>query len=206
MGLFSDANASISDQPLDLYLHGYISSRLMKLPSSDNTDEQGLPLCVSATSMEGIVMALSPFHHSLNYSSASIFGYATPVTEQEEKIFAMRLITNSLIPDRWENSRNPPFPAELQSTAILKVTVENASAKIRTGSATEDRKDEKDEEVRGKIWTGVVPTWIAAGEPIPAAANKVGVPAHVKDLVSEWNKGGNEKALSAAVETEKKKK
>lgn len=151
------------------------------------------------------MLALSPFHHSLNYSSASIFGRAHLVTSEEEKLYAMKLITDTLIPSRWENSRNPPFKAELQSTAILRVTVENASAKIRDGSASEDRKDERNADVRGKVWTGVVPTWIAAGEPVPARANVVDVPEHVRDVVSAFN-AGEKRAVEMAQDVDKKKK
>ena len=202
MGSFSSRSASLSSQPLDLYLHGYVSSRLMRLPTTEevaNPDE-GLPLCIAATHLDGVVLALTPNHHSMNYRSAVLHGYATLVTSPEEKLYAMELVTNNMVPSRWENTRVPPNKVEMQSTSILRVQIVSASAKVRTGEPGEDRNDEKDEAVRGRVWTGVVPTWIAFGEPVPAKTNRVGVPDHVRELVEVCNRDGEKTAIEAVEE------
>ncbi|KUJ23019.1 uncharacterized protein LY89DRAFT_574463 [Mollisia scopiformis] len=172
MASFTDPNASLTE-PLDLYLHGYISSRLMKLGNTSLSDEEGLPLTIAATHLDGLVLALTPNHHSYNYRSAIMHGYATPVTDADEKMWAMEKITNGVIDNRWENSRIPPTKTEMTSTQILKVRVVDASAKVRTGNPGDDRADLKNEELRSKVWIGVVPTYLKYGEPIPGAENRV---------------------------------
>ena len=106
--------------------------------------------------MDGLVLALAPFHNSCNYRSAIAYGRATLVTDEAEKLYAMTKITDNMLPGRWDKSRSPPTPAELKSTSILKVRVESASAKVRTGGPSDDRKDLKDEALREGTWTGVV--------------------------------------------------
>ena len=194
MGKFVSPTADPTREPLDLYLHGYISSRLMRLPESSppSTDDQdsGLPVCVSAAHLDGIVLALTPFHNSMNYRSAVIHGYAQHVTNPDEKLWAMQLITEGIIPGGWEAARVPPTKAELQSTQILRVQVKSASAKVRTGGPSEDRKDLKDEDLRKRVWTGVVPVWENWGEPVKAEENEKegGLPEYVKRV----GKSGNE--------------
>jgi len=202
-GSFADPPTPAS-APLDVYLHGYVSSRLMRLPSSEDSSssEDGLPICIAATLLDGLVLALTPNHHSMNYRSAVLHGYATLVTDVEESLWAMELITDRLIPNRWGNTRVPPNKVEMQSTSILRVSIVSASAKIRNGGPGEDRKDEKDKTIRGKVWTGVVPVWNALGAPIPAEGNMVPIPDHVKQLVGAWN-SDNKKKAKAAAETQK---
>ncbi|MCJ1474297.1 hypothetical protein MMC13_002955 [Lambiella insularis] len=200
MGSFASPSADPSSEALDLFLHGYVSSRLMRLPPSEDVgdSEGGAPLCISATLLDGIVLALTPNHHSMNYRSAVLHGYATLVTSPEEKLYAMELVTNNLVPARWENTRVPPNKVEMQSTSILRVKIVDASAKIRNGGPGEDRKDEKDDNVRGKVWTGVIPAYAVLGEPVPAETNRVAVPPHVKELVQGWNEENERKAKAAA--------
>jgi hypothetical protein len=83
----------------------------------------------------------------------------------------MQLLTDNLLPSRWANSRVPPTPAELSSTSILRVRIASASAKIRAGGPSEDRKDLADKELKQKCWTGVVPYWGTWGEPVPGKEN-----------------------------------
>jgi len=163
----SDPNASLAE-PLDLYLHGYISSRLMHLSGTSSSDEEGLPLTIAATHLDGLVLALTPNHHSYNYRSAILHGFASPVTDADEKIWAMEKITNGVIDHRWENTRVPPTKTEITSTQILKVRIVDASAKVRSGWPSDDRADMKNEELRAKIWVGVVPAWITYGAPVPS--------------------------------------
>lgn len=172
MGSFSNQSASQSE-PLDLYLHGYISSRLMKLGTTSPTEEEGLPVTIAATHLDGLVLALTPNHHSYNYRSAILHGWATPVNDPDEKIWAMEEITNSVVADRWNNTRLPPTKTEMTSTQILKVSIVDASAKIRAGGPSDDRADMKNDELRSKTWIGVVPTWTAFGTPVPSPENRV---------------------------------
>jgi nitroimidazol reductase NimA-like FMN-containing flavoprotein (pyridoxamine 5'-phosphate oxidase superfamily) len=164
MGSFSNPSASLSE-PLDLYLHGYISSRIMRLsnPSSSaiNPEEAGLPVTIAATHLDGLVLALTPNHHSYNYRSSILHGYATPVEDIDEKLWVMERITNSVVEDRWTHSRIPPTKTEMTSTQILKVRIVDASAKVRSGGPGDDKEDLKDEELRKRVWNGVVPTWTA---------------------------------------------
>lgn len=173
MGSFSDSNASLSE-PLDLYLHGYISSRLCRLGATSPTgEEEGLPLTVAATHLDGLVLALTPNHHSYNYRSAILHGFATPVTDADEKLWAMEKITNGVVDDRWANSRIPPTKTEMTSTQILKVRIVDASAKVRSGWPGDDRNDLKNDELRAKTWIGVVPTYLKYGEPVASPENRV---------------------------------
>jgi nitroimidazol reductase NimA-like FMN-containing flavoprotein (pyridoxamine 5'-phosphate oxidase superfamily) len=177
MASFSNQAASLSE-PLDLYLHGYISSRLMRLPSSsassqNDSEPAGLPLTIAATHLDGLVLALTPNHHSYNYRSAILHGFALPVTAEDEKLWAMEQITNGVVSSRWDNSRIPPTKAEMVSTQILKVRIVDASAKARAGGPGEDRDDLKDMEMRERTWVGVVPTWMKYGAPVPSKDNIV---------------------------------
>jgi nitroimidazol reductase NimA-like FMN-containing flavoprotein (pyridoxamine 5'-phosphate oxidase superfamily) len=195
MGSFEFPSSSI-DEPLDCYIHGYVSSRLMNLARAS---EKGLPLCIAATHVDGYILSLTPFSHSYNYRSAILHGYAQVVTEEAEKLYAMRLITNSVVPGRWENSRGTPDGGELSSTTILRVKVVGGSGKIRDGPPSDEKKDSNNPEVVDKVWTGVVPLWKTYGEPVPSAYNKVqGVPEHISSYISESN-AENEKHAKSAV-------
>ncbi|KAJ5232119.1 hypothetical protein N7468_005075 [Penicillium chermesinum] len=184
MGSFEYPSAAI-DEPLECYLHGYVSSRIMNLARSS---DKGLPICIAASKVDGIVLSLTPNSHSYNYRSAILHGYANLVTSDEEKVWAMKLITNSVVADRWDNSRVPPDSAEMSSTVILKVTIVDGSGKIRDGGVSDERKDKDNEEVTGRIWTGVVPVWETFGEPVPSAENKVAdVPEHIRSYIADKN-------------------
>ncbi|KAH0491609.1 hypothetical protein TgHK011_003034 [Trichoderma gracile] len=208
MGSFDRPSADLGD-PLDLYLHGYVSSRMMNLArsssssatSEDNKEQQqqaGLPVCISASTVDAIILATSPFNHSYNYRSATLFGHATLVADDNEKLYAMELITNGVVPDRWRTSRQPPTKAEMQSTSILKVTIDSGSAKFRDGGVHDDRHDLEDGDAQDKVWTGVLPVFSRIGEPIPTEYNKVETPANVKDFVRDYNKQNEEYVLAAA--------
>jgi len=136
LGSFSNPSASISD-PQDLYIHGYVSSRIMRLAQDP---AKPLKVCVSASKTDGLILALTPFSHSYNYRSAVIFGTAELVTDKEEKLWAMELVTEGVLTDRWVNARVPPDEGELQSTNLLRITIDSASAKIRTGEPHDSAK------------------------------------------------------------------
>ena len=161
--------------------------------------EPGLPLCVAATKVDGFVLTLTPNSHNYNYRSAVLQGHATIVDDVDEKLWAMQLITNSVVPDRYENTRVPPDGAEMQSTRILKMRIESASGKVREGVPEDERKDMKREDVLDTVWTGVVPVYEKLGEPQPGPYNRVGaVPEHVAKFVKEENEKREKYAFEAA--------
>lgn len=123
---------------------------------SKTATDPGLPMTIAATFLDGLVLSLTPFHNSCNYRSAVVYGYAELVQDEDEALYAMKLITENLLEGRWDRSRAPPTQAELRSTSILRVRVQSASAKIRVGGPSEDRADLKNGELVKGTWTGVV--------------------------------------------------
>ncbi|CRG84483.1 hypothetical protein PISL3812_01764 [Talaromyces islandicus] len=194
MGSFEYPSADLGE-PLDCYIHGYVSMRMANLARDS---EQGLPVCISATKVDGLILSLTPFSHSYNYRSAVLHGYAKLVTDDEEKEWAMKMITNSVVPERWENSRTPPEKSELSSTSILKVKIVSGSGKVRDGAVSDEKKDYQDEEVTSRVWTGVVPVYEVLGEPIPDSSNKVAkVPDYIKSYVNSRSQESREYAVAA---------
>lgn len=186
-----------NDEEQHVYLHGSSTARLFKM-----TDGNEVPLCVCATILDGYIMALAPFHNSCNYRAAVLFGYGTVVEDEAEKTYGMHLITNNTMPERWENSRNPPTKSELNSTAVLKMRIETASTKIRKGGPGDDRADLQNPDVVNKTWTGVVPTYLTLGEPIPNEENKVKeVPEYIADWVADANSLNEQRAIDALDDT-----
>ncbi|KAI1260190.1 hypothetical protein F5Y18DRAFT_406558 [Xylariaceae sp. FL1019] len=199
MGSFERPSADTGDV-LDLYLHGYVSSRLINLSrKSDGEEPSGLPITVGASHIDGLVLSLTPNSHSYNYRSAVLFGHAEIVTEVDEKQWAMELITNSVVRNRYSNTRVPPNGAEMQSTSVLRVRIASGSAKIRSGMPSDDKSDMEDQELLGRVWTGVVPVHYTFGEPMPGPYNRVEkVPEYLDEYVKEQNADGKEIALEAA--------
>jgi uncharacterized protein len=177
--------------PRNIYLHGHAASRLF------TGKEIRLPVTVAASSMQGIVLALAPFHNSCNYTSVIIHGYASIITDEAERLFALTLITDNLVPGRWDNSRNPPTKAELTSTGVLKVEIESASAKIRTGEPSDDRPDVRNEELVSRVWTGVLPCWRQYGKPVASTYNRAKVPGYLSEFVVEEGERGEREAGEA---------
>jgi uncharacterized protein len=197
MGSFDYPSSSI-DEPLDCYLHGYVSSRIMRLARES---DKGIPVSIAATKVDGLVLSLTPNSHSYNYRSAVLQGYAKPVEKTEEKLYAMELITNSVVPERWANTRTPPDGAEMSSTTILRVSVETGSGKIRQGMPHDEPKDEKRADVTEKVWTGVVPVYETFGEPIECPTNKVKqLPAYIDGYVRGVTAENRKTAMEATKE------
>jgi hypothetical protein len=162
---------------------------------------QGIPLSVAATKVDGLVLSLTPNSHSYNYRSAVLQGYAKPVETDEEKLYAMELITNKVVANRWENTRVPPDHVEMTSTTILRVKVESGSGKIRQGEPHDEAKDEDRDEITGKVWVGVIPVYEALEAPVPSAKNKVHqLPSYIDSFVSGTNKEHRQAALDAVKE------
>jgi uncharacterized protein len=144
------------------------------------------------------VLALAPFHNSCNYRSAVCFGHGHVIQDAEEIDYALKLITNNSIPERWENSRAPPTKAELTSTGILKMRIETASAKTRAGGPSDEKADLSRPEVVDKTWTGVVPTYMVLGEPIANEENRVKqLPEYLADWVADVNSVNEQRAIDA---------
>lgn len=148
-----------------LYMHGAVASRMARAMAS------GLPLCVTVTLLDGLVLARSAFHHSMNYRCAVVYGTAVAVTDEADKRHAMRVITEHLVPGRWEGSREPSAP-ELAGTLVLAMPITEASAKVRTGPPVDDEAD-----YALDYWAGVLPLGLAAGAFEPDARLKPGIAA-----------------------------
>jgi len=156
-----------------LYLHGSSANR--SLLAADSRD-----VCVTVTHLDGMVCARAIFHHSMNYRSAVVFGTARLVADGEEKLAALRAVTEQLVPGRWEHSR-PPSRKELAATGVLALPLDEASVKVRTGPA----KDEP-EDYQLDFWAGVIPVAMSFGPPEPDAAVRPGlnVPDHISALAA----------------------
>lgn len=152
-----------------LYLHGSAASRMLKELGG------GVPACVTVTLVDGLVLARSAFHHSMNYRSVMAFGTARAIEGAEAKTHALRVISDHLIAGRWEAVR-APYEKELKATAVLEFAIEEASAKVRTGPPLDDEED-----YALPVWAGVLPLRLTAGEPVadPRLANGAEPPEHV---------------------------
>lgn len=154
-----------------LYLHGSSANR--SLHAAD-----GRPVCVTVTHLDGLVCAGAAFSHSLNYRSAVVFGTARLVTDPDERLLALRAVTEQLIPGRWDTLR-PPTRKELAATCELAVPLAEASVKVRSGPQLGDPAD-----LTPGVWAGVVPVALAFGEPQsdPALPPGADVPDHIRAL------------------------
>jgi nitroimidazol reductase NimA-like FMN-containing flavoprotein (pyridoxamine 5'-phosphate oxidase superfamily) len=147
-----------------IYIHGATVSRmLVEL-------EKGFTISINVTQTDGIVMARSAFHHSLNYQSVTIFGKAELVTNEIERNNALKIISDQVIPDRWEEVRLPN-EKELKATKIIKIPITEASAKIRKGPPVDDKPD-----YDLPIWAGVIPIKKMFEQPISDPDLKEGIP------------------------------
>ena len=152
-----------------LYLHGSAASRMLR------TLSEGIPICVTATLIDGLVLARSAFHHSVNYRSVVVLGTARLVTEPAEKMEALRLFTEHIMKGRWEQIRWPS-EQELKGTTVLALPLEEVSAKVRTGGPVDDEED-----YALPVWAGVLPLPVRAGAPIADSrlASGIAVPENV---------------------------
>jgi nitroimidazol reductase NimA-like FMN-containing flavoprotein (pyridoxamine 5'-phosphate oxidase superfamily) len=148
-----------------LYIHGSAASRMLRALG------QGAQLCVTVTLVDGLVLARSAFHHSMNYRSVVVLGQARLVTDPEEKMAALGHFTNHIVPRRWDEVRQPT-DQEMKSTTVLALALDEVSAKVRTGGPIDDEED-----YALRVWAGVVPLRIQAGDPLPDARLPEGVPA-----------------------------
>lgn len=159
-----------------ILLHGAKGSRLLRHVAS------GGEVCIAITLMDGIVLARSVFHHSINYRSAVIFGRGSLIEGEEARLEAMEQFTERLIPGRWRDAR-PPNPVELKQTTILAVAIESASAKIRTGPPKDDEED-----LALPVWAGVLPLSQTFGVPIADPDLKAGT--EIPDYIDNYTRKG----------------
>ncbi len=139
-----------------LLLHGSAVSRLM------NSLAEGLPCCVTVTHLDGMVLARSAFHSSMNYRSLMVFGTAVEITEPEEKARGFDLLVNHLVPGRVAELR-PSTRKELNATSLLSLSIDTFSIKTRSGPPSDAKAD-----LDAPAWAGVIPTSLEAGEPVDA--------------------------------------
>jgi nitroimidazol reductase NimA-like FMN-containing flavoprotein (pyridoxamine 5'-phosphate oxidase superfamily) len=179
-----------------LYLHGSTGARSLRAAGSggpggsDSSDGSGgsggsggsagsagsgSDVCVTVTHVDGIVLARSVFNHSVNYRSAMIYGRARPVTDEEERMAGLRALTEQLAPGQWDYAR-PPTAKELAATAVLALSLEEASVKIRRGAPIDDEAD-----YALPVWAGVLPIDTRWGEPQPdpVLPKEIGIPVHI---------------------------
>jgi nitroimidazol reductase NimA-like FMN-containing flavoprotein (pyridoxamine 5'-phosphate oxidase superfamily) len=152
-----------------LYLHGANGARMLKLAAA------GEQLCVTATLIDGIVLARSAMHHSLNYRSAVVIGSARQVTDPEEKRAALDAVVEHIIPGRSGDARKPSDTG-LAATIVLAIRLEEASAKVRSGGPVDDPDDRS-----LPVWAGELPLAVRGSTPVPAADldTGIGLPAYV---------------------------
>ncbi|GAA3397946.1 pyridoxamine 5'-phosphate oxidase family protein [Streptomyces roseoviridis] len=145
-----------------LYVHGSTGSRPLRA-AGRGEDAPGLPVCLTVTHVDGLVLARSAFHHSLNYRSVVVHGTARPVTDPEELRTALDALVDHVVPGRSADSR-PGNAKEIAATAVLRLDLTEVSAKVRTGGPNDDPED-----AGLPHWTGVIPVRRAYGAPVPAA-------------------------------------
>ncbi len=152
-----------------LYIHGSAASRMLR-----NLD-QGVPVCITVTLLDGLVLARSVFNHSMNYRSVIILGTATLVDDPAEKLAALRALSEHIIPGRWDDARQPN-EKELKATSVLRLPITEFSAKVRVGPAVDD---EEDYEFR--TWAGVIPLEMTVGTAIRDDRCEQTLPAYLKN-------------------------
>jgi uncharacterized protein len=156
-----------------VYLHGSAASRTLR-------ESKGTEVCLTATLVDGLVLARAAMHHSANYRSAMLFGAGEWIEASEEKLVALEALVEKIVPGRWADAR-VPTEKELRATALLRIPLEEASAKIRTGPPIDD-----DADLELPVWAGVVGLSTVAGKPEPDELLAPGIepPAYLGELLA----------------------
>jgi nitroimidazol reductase NimA-like FMN-containing flavoprotein (pyridoxamine 5'-phosphate oxidase superfamily) len=154
-----------------VYLHGSPASRMLQLVA------RGEEVCIAVTIVDGLVLARSAFHHSINYRSVVLFGRGSQVSEPERKNEVLRTLSDHIIAGRWDDVRLPSAD-ELRKTLVVSIPLDEASAKVRTGPPLDDKED-----YELPMWAGVLPLRLAAATPIPDPRLKPGIvpPAYITE-------------------------
>ena len=159
-----------------LYIHGSAASRMLRSLATR------IPVCVTVTLVDGLVLARSVFHHSMNYRSVVIFGTAIAVRDKKEKLHALRSFSEQVLPGRWADVREPN-KAELKQTLVLRIPLREASAKIRTGAPVDEESD-----YSLRVWAGELPLRIVPGTPIrdPRSEFDVPIPSYFNNIMARF--------------------
>ena len=152
-----------------LYIHGSAASRMLR-----NLDK-GVAVCITVTLLDGLVLARSVFNHSMNYRSVVILGTATLVDDPQEKLTALRALSEHILPHRWEDSRQPN-EKELKATSVLRLPITEFSAKVRVGPPVDD-----DEDYAFPTWAGVIPLEMTVGAAIRDDRCEQELPPYLKN-------------------------
>lgn len=153
-----------------LYIHGSAASRMLRQM------KQGIPVCLTVTLLDGLVLARSVFNHSMNYRSVVVLGTATQVDDPQEKLEALRVLSEHIIPGRWADARQPN-ERELKQTSVLRLPIEEFSSKVRSGPAIDDEED-----YSFPTWAGVLPLEMYPEPPIPDARLLVPeIPSYIRN-------------------------
>lgn len=154
----------------NLYIHGSAASRMLR------RIDQGVPVCVTVTLLDGLVLARSIFNHSMNYRSVVVLGTAVAVEDPKEKLEALHLLSEHILPGRWAESRQPN-EREIKATLVMRLPITEFSAKVRQGPPIDDEDD-----YGFPTWAGVIPLEIVAGTPIndPRLDPQTPVPSYTR--------------------------
>ena len=159
----------------NLYIHGATTSRLLK------SLQEGIEISMAVTHVDGLVLARSAFHHSMNYRSVVLFGTAMLVNDPVEKLRGLKAVSDQIIDRRWEEVRLPN-QKELKTTTVLSVPINEASAKVRTGPPVDDKED-----YELNVWAGEIPLKMSSQQPVPDPLLKEGIPMSIS--VSKYLEG-----------------
>ena len=159
-----------------LYIHGSAASRMLRSLGS------GVPVCVTVTLLDGLVLARSAFHHSMNYRSVVVLGVAVPITDPAEKLAALEAIVEHIVPGRTREVRRPN-EQEMRKTLVLSLPLEESSAKVRSGPPLDDEAD-----YALPVWCGEIPLPLSPGRPQPDA--RVLPQVELPDYVSAYRRPG----------------
>jgi uncharacterized protein len=151
-----------------LYLHGSPASRMLR------TLRDGVDLCVTATLLDGLVLARSVYNHSMNYRSAVVLGRAREIVDADEKLRALEAVVEHMVPGRWADARQPT-EGELDGTTVLVLGLDEASAKVRTGPPSDFDRD-----MELEVWAGVIPLHLQAGD-AESASNGLPLPRYLRE-------------------------
>jgi nitroimidazol reductase NimA-like FMN-containing flavoprotein (pyridoxamine 5'-phosphate oxidase superfamily) len=152
-----------------LYIHGSAASRMLRRLS------EGIPVCMTVTLLDGLVLARSVFNHSMNYRSVVVLGTASLVEDSDEKLKALYAISEHILPGRWAESRQPN-DKELKATSVIRLPIQEFSAKVRTGPPIDDEED-----YSFPVWAGVIPLTTVTGQPIPDKQVELAIPEYVQE-------------------------
>lgn len=169
----------------NLLIHGSAASRMLRNLA------KGIDVCVTVTLIDGLVLARSAFHHSMNYRSVVILGKAIVVEDEPEKLSALETLANHIVPNRWAEVR-APNEQELKATLVLALPIAEASAKVRTGPPLDDEND-----YALPVWAGVIPLRLAASPPIsdPRLSLDIEPPAHARNYTRQVREQAVEEAI-----------